>query len=95
MQAPSALAADLPRSEALTVALMQGYRKAENTALDDRGRYSQPKADVDDYVSPYQPGWLAGSPTDLTDWVMPGDDHRWPTRVRTQLTVGVGEGSKL
>lgn len=35
--APSALAADLPRSWGLTVALMQGEAKAETTMLDDSG----------------------------------------------------------
>lgn len=35
--APSALAADLPRSWGLTVALMQGETKAENTMLDHCG----------------------------------------------------------
>lgn len=39
MHAPSALAADLPRSWGLTVALMQGETKAENMMLDDCGWY--------------------------------------------------------
>lgn len=78
MQAPSALAADLPRSEALTVALMQGCRKAENTALRWMivdGIRSQKWMSTTTLV--HTRDWLAGSPTDLTGWVMPRDKHRW------------------
>lgn len=60
--APSALAADLPRSWGLTVALMQGEVEAENTMLDgcgwywrrQSGRRRRRRLDLD------QPGWLAG-----------------------------------
>lgn len=48
--APSALAADLPRSWGLTVALMQGETEAENTMLDDYGWYWRQRVDVDDDV---------------------------------------------
>jgi hypothetical protein len=58
--APSALAADLPRSAPLTVALMQGWRRAENTVLDNCRRYSHTQSvDVDDYVSSWSTN-LAG-----------------------------------
>lgn len=48
--APSALAADLPRSWGLPVALMQGEVEAENTMLDGCGWYWRRQVDVDDDV---------------------------------------------
>lgn len=68
MHAPSALAADLPRSWRLTVALMQGETKAENMMLDDCGWYWRQQVDVVDDVGLDQPGWLSGWLADCPEW---------------------------
>lgn len=56
--APSALAADLPRSWGLTVALMQGETKAENTML-DHGIGANKWMSTTTLGQTRQAGWLA------------------------------------
>lgn len=70
--APSALAADLPRSWGLTVALMQGETKAENIMLDHCGWYWRQQSGCRRRrytCSSDQPGWLAGWLADWYGWL--------------------------